>query len=94
MRLKAYASQAAKARHLSVVNARTTDSTPFSCKIHHEYNLDEARGYSASFDDATKEQIEQLGEVGSPTHTTWHLGSRVSNPDAADTYLSLHRSLL
>ena len=73
VRLKPYATPAAKDRHLSAVNARTADTTPFNCEIHREYNLDEARAYSASFDNATKEQIEQLGEVGSPIPPWSHL---------------------
>ncbi|KAK4031453.1 peptidase S8/S53 domain-containing protein [Parachaetomium inaequale] len=63
VRLKPYATEKAQLHHRSAVNARTADNTPFSCEIHREYNLDEARAYFASFDVATKEQIEQLNDV-------------------------------
>lgn len=63
VRLKPYATSNAQAKHLSFVSERTADDTPFNCNVSHEYNLDEARGYAASFDDSTKEQIEQMSEV-------------------------------
>jgi len=46
-----------------MVNERTADATPFHCQVHHQYELPEARAYSASFDEATKGEIEQLPEV-------------------------------
>jgi len=61
--LRSHASLAAKSNHLSMVRQRTEDETPFHCKVHQEYELPEARGYCASFDEATKEEIEQLGDV-------------------------------
>jgi GTP cyclohydrolase II len=63
VRLRAFASQSTKTQHLSSVNSRTADATPFHVRVHHEFNLDEARGYSASFDEATKEELEKLPEV-------------------------------
>jgi len=46
-----------------MVSQRTADTTPFHCEVHQEYELPEARGYCASFDEATKEEIEKLGDV-------------------------------
>jgi len=63
VRLKPHATSGVQARHMSFVSARTADDTPFNCEVHHEYELDEARAYSASFDDATKEEIEKSSEV-------------------------------
>ncbi|KAK3309292.1 putative alkaline serine protease [Chaetomium strumarium] len=65
VRLKPFASESTKTQHLSSVNIRAADATPFHVHVHREFNLDEARGYSASFDEATKEQLEQLPEVAS-----------------------------
>ncbi|KAB5542486.1 putative alkaline serine protease [Coniochaeta sp. 2T2.1] len=65
VRLKPYATSNLQAKHLSLVNERTADATSFDCKVTHQYNFDEARGYAAYFDDATKEQIEKLSEVAS-----------------------------
>jgi len=63
VRLKQNASGTSKARHMNFVSTRTADETPFRCEVHHEYDLDEARAYSASFDDATKEELEKTAEV-------------------------------
>jgi len=63
VRLKQNASSNAQARHMSFVSTRTADETPFKCEVHHEYDLDEARAYCASFDDATKEELENSHEV-------------------------------
>jgi hypothetical protein len=63
VRLRPFASQSTKTQHLSSVNSRTADATPFRVHVHHEFNLDEARGYSASFDEATKGELEKLPEV-------------------------------
>lgn len=71
MRLKPYATPGVQAKHLSFVSARTADDTPFNCKVSHQYNLDEARGYAASFDGATKEQIEQLSEACAHIDFIW-----------------------
>ncbi|KAB5528090.1 putative alkaline serine protease, partial [Coniochaeta sp. 2T2.1] len=65
VRLKPYATSNLQAQHLSLVNERTADDTAFDCEVIHQYNFDEARSYAASFDDATKEQIEKLSEVAS-----------------------------
>ncbi|KAK3347083.1 putative alkaline serine protease [Lasiosphaeria hispida] len=65
VRLKQNASGNAQVRHMSFVSARTADPTPFNCTVHHEYDLDEARAYSASFDEATKEELEKSGDVDS-----------------------------
>jgi hypothetical protein len=63
VQLKPYATSRAQAKHLSFVNERTADETPFNCTVRQEFDLDEARGYAASFDDATKEEIEKLSEA-------------------------------
>ncbi|RYP43606.1 hypothetical protein DL768_009838 [Monosporascus sp. mg162] len=84
VRLKAFASAGTKTNHLSSVKSRNADATPFNVEVHHEYNLDEARAYSASFDDATKEQLEQLAEVASvePVILYKHSAiSSVTNPE-------------
>ncbi|KAK4233222.1 peptidase S8/S53 domain-containing protein [Achaetomium macrosporum] len=65
VRLKAFASEGTKTQHLSSVSSRSADATSFNVEVHHEFDLDEARGYSASFDEATKKQLEQLAEVAS-----------------------------
>ncbi|KAK0644319.1 peptidase S8/S53 domain-containing protein [Cercophora newfieldiana] len=65
VRLKQNASSNSQARHMSFVSTRTADPTPFNCEVHHEFDLDEARAYSASFDDATKEELEKTSEVES-----------------------------
>ncbi|RYO75254.1 hypothetical protein DL764_010540 [Monosporascus ibericus] len=84
VRLKAFASEGTKTNHLSSVRGRNADATPFNAEVHHEYNLDEARASSASFDDATKEQLEQLAEVASvePVFLYKHSAiSSVTNPE-------------
>jgi hypothetical protein len=66
VRLKQNVGGASQTRHMSFVNARTADATPFNCEVHHEFDLDEARAYSASFDDATKGELEKSIEVSHP----------------------------
>ncbi len=54
-----------RTKHVSRISTMTADtSTPFDCKIHDEFELGECKGYSATFDDATKAQIELMDEVG------------------------------
>ncbi|KAK0616557.1 proteinase R, partial [Immersiella caudata] len=65
VRLKQNVGGSSQARHMSFVSARTADVTPFNCEVHHEFDLDEARAYSASFDEATKEELEKSIEVDS-----------------------------
>jgi len=66
VRLKQNASSSSQARHMSFVSTRTADETPFNCEVYHEFDLDEARAYCASFDDATKEELENSSEVSPP----------------------------
>lgn len=65
VRLKPYATNDVKSMHMNMISTRTADSTPFNCQVRNEYNLPEARGYSASFDEATKKEIEKQDEVDS-----------------------------
>lgn len=65
VKLKPYATNEVRAMHMNLVNSRNADPTPFNAQIHHEYNLPEARGYSASFNETTKREIEQQAEVES-----------------------------
>jgi len=52
-----------KSTHMTALATRTADETPFSCHVNHQFDLPETRGYSASFDDATRVEIEKLHEV-------------------------------
>ncbi|KAK3998123.1 putative alkaline serine protease [Cladorrhinum sp. PSN332] len=61
--LRPYATPDIESNHLSLVADKTADETPFNADIHQRFELPELRGYSASFDDATKEQLEALPEV-------------------------------
>lgn len=61
--LRPLASPEVKSLHLSVLRTRTADPTPFHCKVEREFDLPECRGYSAAFDDATKQEIERLHEA-------------------------------
>ncbi|KAK0705543.1 peptidase S8/S53 domain-containing protein [Lasiosphaeris hirsuta] len=84
VRLKAFASESTKTSHLSSVRDRNADATRFNVQVRYEYNLDEARGYSASFDNATKQQLEQLAEVDSvdPVFFYQHCAvSSITNPN-------------
>jgi len=61
--LRPYATPDIQSNHLSFVAEKTADETPFKAEIHHHFELPELRGYAASFDEETKEQIEALPEV-------------------------------
>lgn len=62
--LKPYATPKLKAAHVNSLTAMTADdSTPFHCEMHHEFELPEAKGYSAKCDLATKDDIERMDEV-------------------------------
>lgn len=80
VRLKPYATSNLQAQHLSLVNERTADDTAFNCEVTHQYSFDEARSYAASFDDATKEQIEQLSEVCVHRSVSLSIENNVTNP--------------
>jgi subtilisin family serine protease len=66
---------------MNFVSTRTADATPFNCEVHHEFDLDEARAYSASFDDATKEELEKSFEVDSvePVQLYNHVSVKTQN---------------
>lgn len=49
--------------HRSLISSKTADETPFNCEIDKEFDFPELRGYSASFDEATKSEIEDMPEV-------------------------------
>ena len=67
VRLKPFATARAQTKHLSFVSERTADASPFNCKVSRKFDFDEARGYSASFDEATKGEIERLSEACIPS---------------------------
>lgn len=61
--LRPYATSQIESNHLSFVAEKTADETPFNAEVHHQFELPELRGYAASFDEETKDQIEALPEV-------------------------------
>ncbi|QMW47068.1 hypothetical protein AFCA_011300 [Aspergillus flavus] len=50
--------------HLSLLAEKTEDpTTPFNVDILQQFDLDDLKGYSARFDDATKEELESIPHV-------------------------------
>lgn len=64
IKLRPYADDAMKAKHISLLSAKTKDSSPFNCDVQRQFDLPEMRGYSAKFDNATKAKLEDMDEVG------------------------------
>jgi hypothetical protein len=94
--LRPYATPAIKTSHLNTVSALTADtSIPFNCEVDHEFELPHLRGYTAKFDDATKNELESMGEVAAiepvqiyyhcatQTNATWGLNRISSRTKAA-----------
>lgn len=69
--------------HLSLLEEKTEDpATPFNVEILQQFDLYDSKGYSAKFDDATKEELEKIPHVsGQCEHerdsTTHNLAGRV-----------------
>ncbi|KAK4172180.1 putative alkaline serine protease [Triangularia setosa] len=62
--LRPYATSSIKSSHVSLLHNLTEDSdSPVNVTINSEFDLPEIRGYSASFDEATKAELEALPEV-------------------------------
>jgi hypothetical protein len=61
--LRHYSTPKMMATHRTLISTKTADPTPFECEIHDEFDFPELRGYSASFDEATKVEIEEMHEV-------------------------------
>jgi subtilisin family serine protease len=61
--LRPYATEDMEAAHVSLLETKTADHTPFKCDIQCKFDLPEMRGYSATFDGATRAEIEQMDEV-------------------------------
>ncbi|VBB79533.1 Putative Alkaline serine protease [Podospora comata] len=62
--LRPYATSAIKSTHVSLLHNLTDDtSSPVNVSINSEFDLPEIRGYTASFDEATKAELEALPEV-------------------------------
>ncbi|KAK4205395.1 putative alkaline serine protease [Triangularia verruculosa] len=62
--LRPYATSSIKSSHVSLLHNLTEDSaSPVNVSINSEFDLPEIRGYSASFDEATKAELEALPEV-------------------------------
>ncbi|KAK4228678.1 putative alkaline serine protease [Podospora fimiseda] len=61
--LRPYATPSIQTSHLSFVAEKSAGETPFNVEVSHQFELPELRGYAASFDEETKEQIEALPEV-------------------------------
>ncbi|KAF4275391.1 hypothetical protein LV164_003197 [Aspergillus fumigatus] len=50
--------------HLSLLEEKTEDpATPFNVEILQQFDLYDSKGYSAKFDDATKEELEKIPHV-------------------------------
>jgi hypothetical protein len=70
VRFKPFASQASQTGHMSSIKALTADTgNPFDVKIDRQFSLPEVSGYIASFDEATKAQLEALPNVSGPFFT-------------------------
>ncbi|KAK0666033.1 putative alkaline serine protease [Cercophora samala] len=62
--LRPYATSSIKSSHVSLLHTLTENSdSPVNVTINSEFDLPEIRGYSASFDEATKAELEALPEV-------------------------------
>jgi hypothetical protein len=61
--LKPYTTPKMMTTHKSLIGTKTADPTPFKCEIHDEFHFPELRGYTASFDEATKAEMEELHDV-------------------------------
>ena len=62
--LRPYATKTIKTNHVSLVSTLTADpAIPFHCDINHHFDLPELRGYSAKFDEETKNRLEEMDEV-------------------------------
>ena len=72
VRVKPYlTSELVKKEHLSLLAEKTEDPlTPFNVDIIQQFDLDDPKGYSAKFDDTTKEELETIPQV-SEQGQTW-----------------------
>ena len=61
--LRHYATDEIRSNHMSLVESKTSDSTPFSVNINHQFDLPDLLGYAAAFDEATKSELEGMPEV-------------------------------
>ncbi|GFF24595.1 alkaline protease 1 [Aspergillus lentulus] len=65
VRVKPYLSpELVQKEHLSLLAEKTEDpTTPFNVDILQQFDLDDSKGYSAKFDDTTKEELERIPHV-------------------------------
>merc|ERR1711977_323804 len=64
VRLRPFASAQVQAEHVSSLQSLTADeNTAFNCQVQQQFELPEFRGYSATFTQETKTEIEQMSEV-------------------------------
>ncbi|KAK1139842.1 hypothetical protein N8T08_011087 [Aspergillus melleus] len=65
VRVKPYLTpELVKKEHLSLLAEKTEDPlTPFNVDVIQQFDLDDSKGYSAKFDDTTKEELEAIPQV-------------------------------
>lgn len=62
--LRHYATQELRAAHFSTLSTMTEDqSTPFNVQVQQEFELDSFKGYSATCDEQTRNELENMANV-------------------------------